>query len=88
MRRARVEILYFEGCPNHGPTRALVERVATGLGMQPEIELVEVGLLVSQLTFEPEHAEVVTGDDIEIEPGLKPEIDRAAFAKVRWAYRC
>ena len=27
----RVEILYFDGCPNHEPARALVERVAAEL---------------------------------------------------------
>jgi hypothetical protein len=25
MKQPRVEILYFEGCPNHGPARELVE---------------------------------------------------------------
>jgi len=38
----RVEILYFEGCPNHEPARALVERLATQLRIEPEIRLVEV----------------------------------------------
>ena len=28
MRRPRVEILYFEGCPNHEPARELVEALA------------------------------------------------------------
>ena len=38
----RVDILYFEGCPNHNDARALVERVAAELRVRPEIELVEV----------------------------------------------
>jgi hypothetical protein len=38
----RVEILYFDGCPNHGPARALVERVAAELRVEPAIELVKV----------------------------------------------
>lgn len=42
MRRPCVEILYFDGCPNHGPARALVERIAAQLRIDPEIELVEV----------------------------------------------
>ena len=41
MKRPRVEILYFEGCPNHEPARALVERLARQLHIEPEIELVE-----------------------------------------------
>jgi hypothetical protein len=31
MSRPRLEILYFQGCPNHEPTLELVERVANEL---------------------------------------------------------
>jgi len=37
-----VEILYFDGCPNHHPAIALVERVSRELGLDPELELVNV----------------------------------------------
>lgn len=37
-----VEILYFEGCPNHHPALALVERVSRELGIEPEIRLENV----------------------------------------------
>jgi len=37
-----VEILYFDGCPNHHPAIALVERVGGELGIDPEIRLVDV----------------------------------------------
>lgn len=37
-----VEILTFEGCPNHEPAIALVERVSRELGVRPEIRLVDV----------------------------------------------
>jgi hypothetical protein len=37
-----VEILYFEGCPNHHPAIALVEQVSRELGIDPEMRLVEV----------------------------------------------
>ncbi|MGH3011186.1 MAG: DF family (seleno)protein [Gaiellaceae bacterium] len=42
MRQPRVEILYFEGCPNLDATRALVERVVAELALQPRVELVNV----------------------------------------------
>jgi len=42
MSRPRVQILYFEGCPNHEPALALVERIAAELGVQPDVELVPV----------------------------------------------
>jgi hypothetical protein len=37
-----VEILYFDGCPNHEGATALVERVAAELGVEPDIRLVDV----------------------------------------------
>jgi hypothetical protein len=42
MTRPQVEILYFDGCPNHEPARALIERVAAELRVEPAIQLVEV----------------------------------------------
>jgi len=40
--RPLVEILYFEGCPNHEAARALVERVSREVGIEPELRLVQV----------------------------------------------
>ena len=37
-----VEILYFDGCPNHHPAIALVERISRELGISPELRLVNV----------------------------------------------
>jgi hypothetical protein len=37
-----VEVLYFDGCPNHLPARALLERLAAELGIEPELRLVKV----------------------------------------------
>ena len=42
IRRPLVEILYFDGCPNHEPALALVERVSRELGIEPELRLVNV----------------------------------------------
>lgn len=38
----RVEILFFDGCPNAEAARDLVERVARELEIEPEIQVVEV----------------------------------------------
>jgi hypothetical protein len=40
--RPEVEVLYFDGCPNHLPALALVERLAGELGVDPEVRLVNV----------------------------------------------
>ena len=37
-----VEILYFDGCPNHEPALALVERLGRELGIEPRVQLVNV----------------------------------------------
>ena len=37
-----VEVLYFDGCPNHEGARALVERVSRELGLEPRLRLVNV----------------------------------------------
>jgi hypothetical protein len=37
-----VEVLYFDGCPNHHPAIALVERISRELGISPELRLVNV----------------------------------------------
>jgi hypothetical protein len=37
-----VEVLYFDGCPNHYPAIALVERVSRELGIDPQLSLVNV----------------------------------------------
>ena len=37
-----VEVLYFDGCPNHEGARELVARVAGELGIEPRLRLVNV----------------------------------------------
>jgi hypothetical protein len=37
-----VEVLYFDGCPNHVPALALIERVAGEPGLEPKLRLVKV----------------------------------------------
>lgn len=38
----RIDILYFEGCPNHGPTLALVREVIHDLRVDVPVREVEV----------------------------------------------
>ena len=40
--RPLVEILYFDGCPNHEAARALVAGVSRELGVDPQLRLVNV----------------------------------------------
>jgi hypothetical protein len=71
MSRPLVEILYFEGCPNHEQTRELVAEVAGQLGLQPEIALVEVsdGQAAERWRFLGSPTVRVEGRDVE--PGAE-----------------
>jgi len=73
--RPRVEILYLDGCPNHEAARALVERVAGELGLEPEIELVRVPDpgAASELRFLGSPSVRVNGRDVE--PGAEERRD-------------
>jgi hypothetical protein len=41
-RGSLVEILYFDGCPNHEPAVALVEQLSRELGIEADLRLVNV----------------------------------------------
>ncbi len=45
----KVEILYFEGCPNHRAAVALVRRAARELGVEVDLEEVEVSVVMNAL---------------------------------------
>ena len=82
MRRPRVEILYFDGCPNHKPAHELVEQVAAELGLQTEIELVEVADADSatRLRFLGSPSVRVEGSDVE--PGADERSDFVLSCRV------
>ena len=82
MRRPRVEILYFDGCPNHEPALALVEQVAAELGLQAEIELVEVADAgtATRLRFLGSPSVRVDGRDVE--PGADERSDFVLSCRV------
>lgn len=79
-----VEILYFEGCPNHHAARELVERIATEEGLEVDLRLVEV--------TSPEDAErlrflgspTVRVNGLDVEPGAN---ERGSFALACRVYR-
>lgn len=69
MRRPRVEILYFEDCPNHEAARSLVERVATELELRPRVELVAVPDADSAAKLRFLGSPTVRIDGRDVEPG-------------------
>jgi hypothetical protein len=67
LRGPLVEILYFEGCPNHQSARLLVERVGRELGVEPVLRLVEVPdqETARRLRFLGSPTIRVTGEDVD-----------------------
>ncbi len=71
----QIEILYFEGCPNHTPTVDLVKRVIADLGVPADVEEVEVTSPneVERLRFLGSPTVLIDG--VDIEPGARNRAD-------------
>ena len=71
-----IEVLYFEGCPNHEPTMQLVREVVDSLSLSLEVREVEISEFddVKALRFIGSPSVRVDGRDIE--PGAD---DRTQF---------
>jgi hypothetical protein len=82
MRRPRVEILYFDGCPNHKPAHELVEQVAAELGLQTEIELVEVPDAETATRVRFLGSPTVRVDGRDVEPGADERSDFVLACRV------
>lgn len=65
----KVEILYFEGCPNHAPAAEMVERVARRMGIQAEIRTVEVRDAEAAETLRFLGSPSLRVNGMDIEPG-------------------
>lgn len=82
MRRPLVEILYFEGCPNHEAARALVERVASDLHLHPRIALVDVSDPQAAVRQRFLGSPTVRVDGRDVEPGSDAREDFALSCRV------
>lgn len=77
-----VEILYFDGCPNHHPAVELVERVSAELGIEPRIEYVNVSdeLKAQELRFLGSPTIRVGG--VDVDPHTEERGDYALSCRV------
>jgi hypothetical protein len=82
VKTPRVEILYFDGCPNHEATRELVERVAAEFAVRAQPELVEVpdGEAARALRFLGSPTVRVDGRDVE--PGAEDRTEYVLACRV------
>lgn len=77
----RIDVLYFDGCPHHGPTIALIDEVARELGIRPTVIPIEVGEEdVSRHRFLGSPTVRVDGRDIE--PGAQGRTDYAMSCRL------
>jgi hypothetical protein len=65
-----VELLWFEGCPNHGSAQAMVEEVAAQLGVAINIERVEVPDEATGNRVRFPGSPTIRVDGRDIEPGF------------------
>lgn len=81
-RRPLVEVLYFDGCPNHLAAQALVERVSADVGRDVEIKFVNVADTdaAARERFLGSPSVRVNGRDIE--PGAEARTDYALACRV------
>jgi len=82
MRQPRVEILYFDGCPNHEAALALVERVAAELHVEPETDLVEVRDREAAVQLRFLGSPTVRVDGRDVEPGADERGDFVLSCRV------
>lgn len=79
---AVVEILYFDGCPNHEAAKELVERVAAEAGVAAAVQLVDVETPedAERLRFLGSPTVRVNGRDVE--PGADARSDYTKACRV------
>lgn len=82
MSQPRVELLYFDGCPNYEQTRELVERVAGELELAPSIELVNVTDPDAAITHRFLGSPTVRIDGRDVEPGAQERRDFVLACRV------
>ena len=82
MSQPRVEILYFEGCPNHEGAREAVERVAAELDVEPVIEMIEVPDPGAAVAARFLGSPTVRVDGHDVEPGAEERTDFVLACRV------
>ncbi len=79
---AHVDVLYFAGCPNHEPARALVEQIAAELKLQPQIRLIEVPDAEAALELRFLGSPTIRVDGRDVEPGADRRHDFAFSCRI------
>jgi hypothetical protein len=81
-RRPLVEILYFDGCPNHEPSLALVERVDRELGTSAEVRLVKVADQATAERLRFLGSPTIRVDGVDVDPDTEQRTGYALSCRV------
>ncbi len=81
-RRPLVEIFYFDGCPNHEPARALVERVDRELETAAEIRLVNVADQETAARLRFLGSPTIRVDGVDVDPNPQSRTEYALSCRV------
>lgn len=73
----RIQVLSFDGCPNHAPAVDLVRDVAAELGIDAEIETVEVGDQTEAERRRFLGSPTIQVDGVDVEPDARTRTDFA-----------
>jgi hypothetical protein len=68
----KVEVLYFQGCPNHQPTVERVRQVLLEQGIPPEVTEIEVSDDRRVAAVEFVGSPTVRINGVDVEPGVEP----------------
>ncbi len=77
-----VEILYFDGCPNHHPAVALVERVSRELGIEPDVRLINVSDLQAAQRLRFLGSPTIRVGGVDIDPQTNERTDYALSCRI------
>ena len=69
--RVKIELLYFDGCPNYEPTKRLVEEILTAEGLKADIQEIPVNSGEEALALRFPGSPTVRVNGRDIEPGAE-----------------
>jgi hypothetical protein len=81
-RRPLVEILYFDGCPNHEPAVALVERIDHELGTGADVRLVNVADQETATRLRFLGSPTIRVDGVDVDPLTAQRSDYALSCRI------
>jgi hypothetical protein len=78
----KIDILYFEGCPNSAPTRALVEQVLAEEGLTADVRMVAINDLETAQARRFFGSPTVQVNSVDIEPARRADTNYAMACRV------